>query len=636
MGANSAAAEPTVRCEVRYQTTWQSQDAFGAGIVIRNTGPDIEGWTLQFSLPDGQRVTAGWPVEITQPKTSAGVTISSNADWNRRIPSGGEFKLGFNGSWKGANREPSAFLLNGAVCNQGLAQDVAAQPLGASRPTQQAGTAALSPPRQDPPPGGSLGRSVAATIDRADSDRQTVFRVDAAGDITKDGAVFPVRCGSWFGLEGRHEPSQDPTNPSGAPMELYIGNSFWANGNSGTGRTIEQTMREIVALGINVVRLPVVPQTLDPEDPQGTGGVLKNHPSVRVSNARKALEEFLVLADRNGIDVMLDLHSCSNRVAWRAGRLDARPPYVDADRDDYDFTREDSSCAASGNPSSVTQVQPYDRQAWLNDLRTLAGLDRQLGIDNIIGIDIFNEPWDYTWKEWKELVEAAYAAIDSVNPNTLIFVQGISASAGKQDGTPDSIVRVPHGDEFSNPNWGENLFEADRDPIEVPKERLVFSPHTYGPSVFVQRMFMDPSQPRCADLEGDAAGDADCNIVIDPEILRAGWDEHFGYLKSQGYAVVVGEFGGNLDWPKGQASLRDQRRWGHIPTGVDAEWQEAFVDYMVDRDLQGCYWSINPESGDTGGLYRHAYDPASNRTGWGEWRGLDTRKTELLRKLWGE
>ena len=44
------------------------------------------------------------------------------------------------------------------------------------------------------------------------------------------------RRGSWFGLEGRHEPSNDPTNPSGAPMEQYIGNTFWANGGAGTGR----------------------------------------------------------------------------------------------------------------------------------------------------------------------------------------------------------------------------------------------------------------------------------------------------------------------------------------------------------------------------------------------------------------
>jgi hypothetical protein len=147
---------------------------------------------------------------------------------------------------------------------------------------------------------------------------------------------------------------------------------------------------------------------------------------------------------------------------------------------------------------------------------------------------------------------------------------------------------------------------------------------------------MDPAQPQCEGLEGDAAGDADCNIVINPTELRQGWEEHFGYLKDMGYAVVVGEFGGNLDWPGGAASLRDQARWDHITPGVvDQEWQDAFVDYMVDEGIEGCYWSINPESGDTGGIYGHAYDPISNESGWGEWLGFDMRKVDLLTELWG-
>ena len=462
-----------------------------------------------------------------------------------------------------------------------------------------------------------------------------MFRVNESGRVTKDGEVFPVRCGSWFGLEGRHEPSDDPTNPSGAPMELYIGNTFWANGNAGTGRTIQQTMTEIVNMGINVVRLPVVPQTLDPNDPQASGSVLKNHPSVVSDNALQALEDFIVLADQNNIEVMLDVHSCSNYVGWRAGRLDARPPYVDRDRENYDFPREGYSCASSGNPSSVSVVQAYDEAAWLDDLRTLAGLGQQLGVDNIIGIDIFNEPWDYSWSEWKGLVEAAYAAINEVNPNTLLFVQGISSSNGNQDGSSTTVNDTPHGSLTTNPNWGENLYEAISDPINIPRERLVFSPHTYGPSVFVQSMFMDPAQPECAGLEGDAAGDAGCNIVIDEALLREGWDEHFGFLRDQGYAIVVGEFGGNMDWPGGQASIRDQDRWGYITPGIDQEWQEVFVDYMVDRGIEGCYWAINPESGDTAGWYGHAYDPISNTSGWGEWFDFDVRKTDLLHDLWG-
>lgn len=461
-----------------------------------------------------------------------------------------------------------------------------------------------------------------------------IFRVNDQGRITKDGQIMDVQCGSWFGLEGRHEPSTDPINPSGASLELYVGNTNWVNSGAGSGRTIQQTMDEIKALGINVVRMPIAPQTLDPTDPQGLPPNLKNHESVVSPNARQALEDFLVLADQNDIEVMLDMHSCSNYLGWRAGRLDARPPYVDRDREYYDYTREEWSCAATNNPATVTDIQAYDEEAWLNDLRIMAGLGDQLEIDNIIGIDIFNEPWDYTWEEWKTLTEKAYVAINEVNPNTLLFVQGISATAGNQDGTPDDIVDVPHGDADTNPNWGENLFEATTNPINMPKDQLVFSPHTYGPSVFVQKGFMDPAQPECVGLEGDEAGDLGCNIVIDEPYLRRGWEEHFGYLKDQGYAIVVGEFGGNMDWPKGASSLRDQERWAHITPGVDQEWQEAFVGYMAEKGLEGCYWSINPESGDTGGIYGHAYDPVSNESGWGEWLDFDTRKTTLLSQIW--
>ncbi len=102
-------------------------------------------------------------------------------------------------------------------------------------------------------------------------------------------------------------------------------------------------------------------------------------------------------------------------------------------------------------------------------------------MDNIIGIDIFNEPHDYTWAEWKGFTEQAYTAINAVNPNTLLFVQGVGTNAGTQDGTPTTITPVPHGADATNPNWGENLFQAGGDPPNVPRERLVWSPHTYGP-----------------------------------------------------------------------------------------------------------------------------------------------------------
>lgn len=428
-----------------------------------------------------------------------------------------------------------------------------------------------------------------------------------------------MQCGAWFGLEGQHEPKDAENNPNGAPLEMYVGNMWWAD----TGRTIQQTMSEIKDLGINVIRLPIAPQTLDPNDPQGigdvrSGGVLKNHESVRQTNARQALEDFIKLADQNDLQVIIDIHSCSNYVGWRAGRLDANPPYVDATREGYEYTREEYSCGGGGEID-----HPYNEQIWLENLRTIAGFEESLGVDNILGIDIFNEPWDYTWDEWATLAEKAYRAINEVNQNVLVVVEGVGSV--KSDGT-----EVDHGSLDSNPNWGENLYGFATRPLDIPKERLVLSPHVYGPSVFVQSAFLTGE---CAELEGDEAGRADCQITITPSKLEEGWQEHFGYLRDQGYAMIVGEFGGNMDWPRNTRAA-EQEMWSHITTNVDEQWQNAFVDYMIEKDIEACYWSINPESADTGGLYEHSYVPDVNESGWGTWLNLDTRKTSLLQRLW--
>ncbi|MBN1696166.1 MAG: cellulase family glycosylhydrolase, partial [Spirochaetales bacterium] len=216
------------------------------------------------------------------------------------------------------------------------------------------------------------------------------FRVNDQGTITLGGQAFQIKGGSWFGLEGRHEPSDDPNNPSGAPMEMYMGNVWWAE----SGRTYEQDVREFAQMGFNVVRVPLVHQTLDANDPQGRAPYLKNAESVQIENSRLALETVIDLLNNEGIYVLLDIHSCSNYVGWRAGRIDDRPPWVDADRDNYDFTREDYSCN-------------YSVSQWTQDLRTLAGMS-----GDIIGIEIFNEPYDYSWSEWRSLIDQAYQAIN--------------------------------------------------------------------------------------------------------------------------------------------------------------------------------------------------------------------------------
>jgi hypothetical protein len=123
--------------------------------------------------------------------------------------------------------------------------------------------------------------------------------------------------------------------------------------------------------------------------------------------------------------------------------------------------------------------------------------------------------------------------------------------------------------------------------------------------------------------------------VINSAILEPGWQAHFGYLKALGYAVCIGEFGGNMDWPN-HAEVRMQTRYAYLTDKTcDQKWQNAFVNYLVKTCiLDSIYWSINPESSDTYGIYTTPYDPVSNTGGWGTWSGTDSRKLTLIQQLW--
>ena len=462
------------------------------------------------------------------------------------------------------------------------------------------------------------------------SGKSGAFRVNAQGHLTHDGTEFQVRGGNWFGLEG-----QDDVARPGA-MELYIGAVFWADASN--KRTMDKTMKEITAapLSLNTIRVPVAPQTLVANHPDG----LYSRTDVKIRNndpayypytdALSALEDFLVQLSANNLYVILDMHSCSNHIGWRAGKIDDGPPWTDANRENYKYKKENYTCK--------TGEDAYDRAKWLADIHTLAKLPKKLGIKNIIGIDCFNEPWKYSWSDWADLSKECYDAIAAEDDDLIAVIEGVSGSHEDASGT---LVDEPYGDVTTNPNWGENLYGQQFDPIQIPKDRLCFSPHTYGPAVYVQRQFIDQT-PACAWLEDDAAGNAKCNLVVQRSNaavvaeLRKGWDDRFGYLHDNGYCVIIGEFGGHTGWPfnnpvKPQAATI----WAHLPKDIryDWEWQNIFVDYLNAKKMTDfLYWSINPESGDTGGLYNHLYT-LSNESGWGQWNGLDTEKAGMLGNL---
>ncbi|MFI9816372.1 non-reducing end alpha-L-arabinofuranosidase family hydrolase [Saccharothrix variisporea] len=114
--AVSAPASAAPGCSVAY-TASQWQGGFTANVAITNVGDAVNGWTLTWSYPAGQKVTQAWNADVAQSGTQV---TAKNVSYNASIPTGGKVEFGFNGSWTGSNPAPESFSLNGTPCTGGV------------------------------------------------------------------------------------------------------------------------------------------------------------------------------------------------------------------------------------------------------------------------------------------------------------------------------------------------------------------------------------------------------------------------------------------------------------------------------------------------------------------------------------
>lgn len=229
--------------------------------------------------------------------------------------------------------------------------------------------------------------------------------------------------------------------------------------------------------------------------------------------------------------------------------------------------------------SELWYTDEYSEKDWIDDLVFLA--ERYDDREYFLGLDIKNEPHGKaTWgagdraTDWNRAAELAARQILRVAPHRLIFVEGVQETGRCRKNVPDAW-------------WGGNLGAIRCTPLKIPASRLVLSPHVYGPDVHVQPYFDNENFP---------------------DNLPPIWDQHFGSLVDEGYAIVPGEFGG---------------RYGHAGHPTDRAWQNRLVEYLRERGItSGFYWSWNPNSGDTGGLLQD------------DWQTLWPTKMALLNHFW--
>ncbi|WP_309247961.1 glycoside hydrolase family 5 protein [Paenibacillus tyrfis] len=305
-------------------------------------------------------------------------------------------------------------------------------------------------------------------------------------------------------------------------------------------RSMDSLLDQMKGKGYNLLRIPYTNEMFLPGKMPNSIDYWKN-PDLQGMTPIEILDKLIEKAGARGMKVILDRH---------------RP--VSAEQSELWYT------------STVSEA------TWVGDWKMLA--QRYLDNDTVIGADLHNEPHgNACWgcgdlaRDWRLAAERAGNAILSVNSNWLIIVEGVSSNIQGQTG---------------NYWWGGNLKGVQNDPVRLTvANRIVYSPHDYGPGVAYQPWFSDPAFPN--------------NL---PGI----WDAYWGYIHKNNIApILVGEFGGrSVDI-----------------ASTEGKWQNKLVDYIRLHKLYWTYWCVNPNSGDTGGLLQD------------DWVTWNQPKQEMLNRL---
>jgi endoglucanase len=143
-------AQAAAGCRVAYSTTSQWPGGFTANVGVTNLGDPVNGWSLVWTFPSGQRVTQAWNATVT---ASGNQHTAVNASYNAAIATNATVSFGFNGSWSGTNTAPTSFALNGVACTGNVG--------GTTSPTVSPSVSPSSSPSASPstspqPPGNPM------------------------------------------------------------------------------------------------------------------------------------------------------------------------------------------------------------------------------------------------------------------------------------------------------------------------------------------------------------------------------------------------------------------------------------------------------------------------------------------------
>lgn len=372
---------------------------------------------------------------------------------------------------------------------------------------------------------------------------------------------------NWFGLNCTER----------CPHYLYAGDC-------------DDMLREVAERGINVLRFPVSTELLyewmyglagevpaggmqaaynpPTDEDDGNGGVVKAGTYGRINkdfvtadgmtrvNTDEAFDIILDKCKKYGIKVFVDVHS----------------PHADNSGHNYNLWY-----GKSMNDHNIIVTTDM----WIETITWLA--EKYKNNDTLLGYDLKNEPhgkgqegeaaakWDGSTDEnnWAYAATKCADSILDVNPNALIFIEGVEQSlSGAMPGDYWGIEDRRDNSPYIGAWWGGNFRGARDYPIkpEHGTSQIVYSPHDYGPSVYGQTWF-----------------DKDFTTQT---LLDDYWYDTWAYINAEDIAPeLIGEWGGYMDGAENQ------------------KWMVLLRDYMIAHHINHTFWCLNTNSGDTGGLW---------------------------------
>ncbi len=502
-----------------------STNMFGVQFGITNdTDKAVNGWKLVMDI-EGLASVSGWNGTFSTDKTTLTVT---DAGYNSDIYAGGTVVIGCNLGTSASKVNIKSAKLNGK-----------AMTIVSGKVDQN------DPGLKNEDKGGNGGNNGGSGNDGGNgsgSDKQGQDLIDEIKENTKG-----KKGDDWLHTDGKNILDKDG-------KKVWLTGLNWFGYNTGTNTfdglwnsQLAPTVKAIADHGFNLIRVPISAELINQwaagEYPRANYNNAYNT-ELNSMNSLEIFDYFLALAEENGIKVMPDIHSAETN--------------------------------ASGHNVNLWYTDKVKVNDYYHALEWMAA--RYKDNDTIIAFDLKNEPhgkpyegdgaaiWNDSKKanNWKYVAETAAAKVLAKNPNVLILVEGIEIYP----------VDIKKNKDYSSKNdkdyyfnwWGGNLRGVADYPVDLGKyqDKLVYSPHDYGPTVYEQPWF-----------EGKYTYDS---------LMKDCWHDNWFYIYEENIApLLIGEWGGFMREP-------------------NLTWMTYMRQLIKKYHLNHTFWCLNANSGDTGGL----------------------------------